>query len=270
MKKNITSYIIISLLLISIGLHAQSDEVLIPYDQATMSKGLMVNINVGDIEIKGTDRSDILIRYDFLREEKPVNNEVTADGLKRISISKSSVDINTEDDRIVVSSLHFNKRLQLYIEVPKSTNIQTQKGGPGELLIDNIVGNINLENNSGSILATNIDGIVNASTNEGDIKVEFIRIPQEYRMIFVNIMGDLEIVIPKDHNTTFLMKTTNGELLTNLDLQMGEQETRNMKDSNRSKGFSYSNNTWTNATLNAGGPEMMLSSMTGNIIIRGR
>lgn len=258
------------LLLINATAIAQSDQVTIPYNPETMSQGIEINLNFGDIKITGSDRTDIMVKYTFEQNQHMNKTEVNDDGLKRISISKASVEIETDDDMIRISSWDHNKFIDLIIEVPRNIHISTFKGGPGSLSIDNIIGNLNLENNSGSISATNIEGIINASTNEGDVTIGLNSIPTEKTMMIVNVIGDIEINLPKEHNTTFHMKTTNGELLTNLDLIMEESAAIKGASTNSPEGFSYTNNIWTDATLNGGGGQITLSSMSGNIIIKGQ
>lgn len=265
----IRNLLFILIIIFSKDVSAQSDEVLVPYNAATMSKGLNININVGNIEIIGTDREDILVRYSFIEQSETNNEQITLNGLRRIPIRKSGLHIETRDEKIQISDSDFPSELDLYVEVPKNINIYTFKGGPGTLKIDNIKGNLNLENNAGSIVATQIEGIVNASTGNGGIKIEFLSLPKDYEIILANVAGDVEIDLPKEIDVSFQLKTNSGELLTNLDLDMKQSKSNSTKSSNSSGGFSYSNNTWTDAILNAGGPNMTLSSMNGNIIIRG-
>ena len=269
MKNRIVIIILLVSALAVSNTTAQSDEVLVPYNPTSMTKGLVINIKVGNIEIKGTDREDILVRYAFANQRQVKQEAIPSDGLKRIAISQSRLEIQAYEDRIEIRDSDVANELELYVEVPMNININSYKGGPGDLSINNITGNLNLENNSGAIVATSIVGIVNASTNEGGIKVGFYQLPEEFSMILANVMGDVEIDIPKEADVSFHMKTNKGELLTNLDLQMKEAAASPSENSSAREGFSYSNSPWSDAALNSGGPKMTLSSMTGNIIIKG-
>lgn len=259
--------LIFSIFLYSNYISGQSDELIVPFDPS-MNKGLKIIINEGNIEIKGTDRKDIFVRYAYLKQPTTENEKLNSEGLKRFSIRKSSIDIQVLDEMVQITDSAFSSELEIYIEVPVNININTFKGGHGSLKISNISGKLNLENGSGSIVATGINGLVNASTGNGGIKVEFMTLPDNYTMILTNLIGDIEIDLPKERKASFRMKTKSGELFSNLNLQLEESKSR--QENNSEGGFKYSNDTWVKATLNSGGPSMTISTLLGDIIIRGR
>ncbi len=242
-------------------------EVVIPFGDTNGQKQLKMRIFTGNIIIKGTDRKDILVKYrNSDSAQKPVEDE-SSKGLKKISGSNFELEMGSENNFAYIKSEAVHTHLEFEILVPKKIDLNIHKQIGEEIIIDNISGIINVENNVGNITITNVSGIVNASTNAGSLVIGFNKVTANKAMLFNNTAGEIDITLPSNHQATLKMKTQMGEIYSDLDIVI-QPNTPSEESSNSENGFRYLNDNWTHATLNGGGSEIILKSKVGNIYLR--
>ena len=253
---------------IAITIFAQSEEVAIPFADATSDKELHVKIFQGDITIKGTNRKDVLVTYEVIDKEKE-STPVTEDkqGLKKISGGNLDLEMTSNSNVAKIKSHNWNRSIRLSIEVPTNIQLNIQKNIGGNISIADISGDVNIENNVGNIETENISGIVSASTNAGDIKCHFKEILNAQNMLFTSTTGKIDLSLPPQFAADLKLKTDMGDIYSDLDLQIVKKESEpETKDD--AGNFRFLHSDYTYATVNGGGPELTIKSKLGNIYLR--
>lgn len=268
--RNIKLFFLCLPLLIATSLFSQSDVVNIPFEDAGAAKKLKIHIPQGNIKIIGSDRQDILVRYHVTNEEEEETdreNEGKNKGLKRIAGSNLNLEMACQNNIAEITSSNWHRYLILDIEVPRNITLDIQKNIGDTIWIENISGNLNIENNVGDIIAKRISGLVNASTNAGSILVEFDKITSDKTMRLLSTTGQIDVSLPANHAANLKLKTDMGEIYSDLDISL--QKSNIQSDTKNNNGdFSYFNDSWTSALLNGGGPEIALKTKLGNIYLR--
>ena len=261
-------YIGILMILTTISAMSQSDEVTIPFDDPSAEKKLKIDLFQGDITITGTDRKDVLVKYEVTKEdEEPDNEGSDHQGLKKISGSNLDLEMSSAGNTAVIESHNWNQNIIFTIEVPSNTNLNVQKNIGGQVNVENLNGSINIENNIGDVVAKNMGGVVNASTNAGNVEVHFSSIPDSKNMMFTSTTGNVDLSLPAAFAADLKLKTDMGDIYSDLEIVIddnAEKATTESKDGT----FKYFNSHWTNASLNGGGPGITLRTKLGNIYLR--
>lgn len=270
-KKSLISLLL--LIFLSSLLKAQEKEVLIPFDQAGGKKQLNIRIYEGDIKVVAKDRKDVLLTYEA--RESNLQGDIDgmvdqkAKGLKKISHNNADIHISSTNNGVLIKSKEWKKDLKFYVEVPQEIDVFIHYGFGGLTEVEGVVGNVNVESNSGDIFARNIKGLVNASTNDGDVTISFAGIPEAKSMIISNVSGDIDVSLPADYKSLLKLKTILGSIYTGFDLDFYEKEEDEADKGKVEEQFKFSPaNKWSYAKLNGGGPALTIQTQGGNIYLR--
>jgi len=95
------------------------------------------------------------------------------------------------------------------------------------------------------------------------------RVTPEKAMSFTSLNGNVDVTLPADLKANVKLRTDNGEVLTDFDVQLRASATPVIQD-NRSRGGRIRIEVDRNilGSINGGGPDFTLQTMNGNIYIR--
>ncbi len=257
-------------MLMTYTLSSQVKELTIPFTNSAAAKKLEVKLFSGKINIKGTDRSDILVKYEILKnedQEKESGESSKTKGLRKISGQNINFEISEKNNKAIIASQNWMNSIILDLEVPRAIELNISNQVTEEIHIENVLGNINVENSAGSITLLGVSGLVNASTHAGEIKIEFDKIPSEKSMLIHNTTGEIDLTFPLDFKADLKMKTNWGEIYSDLEIETSSEEPT-IKREEDDNGFNLSMDTWTYAKLNGGGQEVTIKTQMGNIYLR--
>jgi hypothetical protein len=292
MKKRI---LILSLTLITLGMlmithsvaSAQAaNEFTVPLSDPGKRGKLKAHLNYGSITVKGTARKDVLVRYKQVEEGDCENCDEDEDhdhhnhnnnddddrpkskaGLKRIGGGGMDLEVVESANFVKVESDSWNNKLNLEIEVPSGFDMEVHTYNDGDLMITNVQGELDLTNYNGEITALNISGSVLATTYNGEIKVTFDKVAEGTPMSFSTFNGDIELTLPSTVKAAFKMKTEQGEILTDFDVNVVSSGPVQVKDK-KSGVYKVTIDDWKRAEVNGGGPEITMKNYNGDIYIR--
>jgi hypothetical protein len=86
-------------------------------------------------------------------------------------------------------------------------------------------------------------------------------------MMFTSFEGDVIITLPVTVNASLKMRTEKGEILSDFDIKPVKRQpvVKNIENTRF-----YSTEDWITGTINEGGPEYIIRSYNGNILLRKR
>ncbi|HNP19105.1 MAG TPA: DUF4097 family beta strand repeat-containing protein [Fulvivirga sp.] len=244
-------------------------EMLIPFSNPGSKGSLRVDVKRGSITVKGTDRKDILIKYEAMESKHKDKNKGSdsKDGLKRISSGSVDLVAAEENNRASVSSDSWNKGLNLTVEVPKTIDLNLDTYNGGDIYVENIVGEVILENYNGEIKAKGITGSVSADTYNGEITVELLKVTPNTPMSFTTYNGDVDITFPAGFKAELKLKTNQGEIYSGFEMEVIKSEPIKKTDS-KSGTYKVYLDDWVRGKINGGGPEVVMKNYNGDIYIR--
>ena len=248
---------------------AQSNsDINVPLSNPNEAGYLEIHIHNGDISVIGEERNDVAVQYD-VDDDSPFrkNKNKTKNGLKRIGKPKAGLEITEDNNVVIIDTDSHSNELELLIMVPKNFNVNISNHNGDDLEVRNVTGEVNIESHNSDITAMDISGTVNAQSYNGDIDIEIEQISGSKDMSFGSYNGDIDLRIPSSYKADFKLKSQNGEILSDLDLEE-VAKTPELKSSNNGS-FKLYTDSWTYAQLNGGGSEIKINTNNGDITLRG-
>jgi hypothetical protein len=146
--------------------------------------------------------------------------------------------------------------VNLVIQVPTETDVKVETASGREIVIEGIAGEVEAESLNGSVRIQDVSGSVVASTLNGQLNVTLNRVDPAKALSFSTMNGVIHVTLPSAIKANVRMKTANGEIFTDFDVQM--------------RGTTRSRDNTLNGTINGGGPEIRFESFNGDIFIHKR
>ena len=263
MKKQILIALVVCIT--SMAYAQSSGEFPVPLSDPAKRGKLKAHLNYGSITVKGTARKDVLVKYSSKDEKSDKSNE--KDGLKRISGGTMDLEVSENTNNVKVQSGSWSTKMDLVIEVPTGFDVKVSSYNDGDIIINNIEGEVEITTYNGEITAENISGSVVATTYNGEIKVTFDKVKEGVPMSYSTYNGDIDITFPASLKASFKMKTEQGEILSGFDMKIVESGPVQKKDT-KSGTYKVVIDEWVKGEVNGGGPEISMRNYNGDVIIR--
>jgi hypothetical protein len=253
------------------GQDAQPDRVTVPFSDPSRPKTLRVGLINGGITVKGYDGKDAII------EARPEGSSgkhrraaERSDGMKRIDMVGTGLTVEESENVIRVGTRSINEDMQLSIQVPYNTSLKLHTINGGDLVVDHIVGDVELEDTNGKITATHISGTAVVNALNGKVLVTFDKISGDKPMSFSSLNGDIDVTFPADVKAKLKLKSDNGAIYSDFDIQLDSAARKPIvQDSQSGHGkYQVHFDKAMYGLINGGGAEMQLTSFNGNIYIR--
>ena len=249
------------------GAQAQTEgEIIVPISNPANRASIEVDIKKGSITVRGTSRKDVKVVYKGRDNEKNKNNE-EKNGLKKIASAGLDLEVYERDNKISISSDSWNKGIDLVIEIPLNSDLSVDTYNSGDILVENVTGEVIAENYNGKITLMNISGSTVASTYNGTIKVLLDKVTADTPMSFTTYNGDVDITMPSVTKGNLKLKSVGGDIYSGFDMKVLEAEAIQKKSENKDVYRVYLDD-WTKATINGGGPDITMKNHNGDIYIR--
>jgi hypothetical protein len=249
----------------AIGFAQESGELLIPLSSPGQAATLDVSIKRGKIVVLGTNRQDVLIKYKS-REQKE-KKKATQEGLTRISSGGLDLKAEENNNTVKVRSESYSNGVDLTIEVPNKIDLRIESYNNGDIDIQQITGDLEIENYNGAISATGISGSANANTYNGGITVELLKVTNDIPMSFNTYNGDVDITLPATVKASLKLKSSRGEVYTGFEVAMSKAPPVKKTESDSGTYKVYLDD-WVKGNINGGGPEFTMKNYNGDIYIR--
>lgn len=240
-------------------------EITVPLSNPDKRGKVKVDIKKGSIEVRGTARKDVLVKYVAMDGNEPKGK--TEDGLTRISGAALDLEASERENFIEVESDSWNKGVNLVIEIPEGADLDVSTYNNGDILIENVNGEIVADNYNGKITATNISGSLMATSYNGTIRATFESVTPDTPMAFSTYNGHVDLTFPASFQAHMKMKTRRGEILSGFDFVVTKNEPTQKKEES-SGTYKVVLDDWVRAEINGGGPEVTIKNYNGNIYLR--
>lgn len=263
MKKVITTMMIV---LVIAGLSTAQDvgEITVPLSEPSKRGKVKVDVRKGSIDVIGTNRKDVLVKYTTMRSKK---DKPMKDGLKVIASSATDLEISEKNNYIEIESDSWNRGVNLVVEVPSNVDLHVETYNNGDLYVKNVNGEIVADNYNGKITAEEISGSLVADTYNGKIVATFNAVTPDTPMAFTTYNGDVDLTLPSNFKGSMKMKTARGEVYSGFDFTV-EKNKPVTKTEKKSGTYKVYLDDWVRGNINGGGPEIMIKNYNGDIYLR--
>ncbi|MEX0647255.1 MAG: DUF4097 family beta strand repeat-containing protein [Balneolaceae bacterium] len=259
-------YVILFFTLLGLTVTAAAQEqIAIPLSNPGEPGQFNISVVRGAINVSGHDGNEVIIRYDNGEERREEPDEVR-NGLRRITNNAAGFEAWENNNTVEVSSVTPTKNIKFDVLVPRNFSLKLSLVNGDDMMIENVEGDMEINHVNGDVVLNNVSGSAVVNTVNGNITASFQSIARDKPMAFSNVNGDISITLPSNANLTAKMWSEWGEVYTDFDMEMRQEEGSRVNSGSGT--YKVSVNNWINAEINGGGPEYLFKSLRGDIYIR--
>ena len=272
----ITMNILLKLLLIPVFLSAtrifaqeSTDQIVVPMSEPGRPGFLVVDHVKGSIIVTGYNGDMVIISAARRNISKETKGDERADGMKIISQHDTDLSASRNKNDITVKTNSHKYTNDLTIQVPRAFSLRLSTIDNGKIVVYGVSGELEISNLNGDIELNEISGAAVLNTIDGNIRAKFSEVFPDMPMAFTTIHGTIEVSLPADTKALLKMKSQEGTIYTNFNLEV-EKRNQVVEKSKTSGAYTVFLDNWKYAKINGGGAEMLFNTLDGNIYIRKR
>lgn len=267
------SKILLLLLALATGLplaaqNSNKEQMVVALSTPTKPGVLHLKMVAGSIRVQGYSGKEVVIdvanRSSSRRES---SSSEGPGGMRRISkVNGLDVSAQEKDNHVYVRTQP-NQPVDFTIKVPRQFSLQIATVNDGNIVVENVSGELEVSNVNGSILLDDVAGSAVLSTVNGGVVANFKDVTPSAPMAFSSVNGKIDVTFPAKIKTALKLKSERGEIYSDFDLNVDNSSpkvTRTAKDGT----YRVNVDNWTYGKINGGGAEVMLKTLNGNIYIR--
>jgi hypothetical protein len=228
----------------------------------------------GSIEVVGTasDQVKLAVNKSIRAESKgkieQARKDVTLDITQQADALKLYVNgpfrCNCHDCERSRDDEGYVVKMDFQVQVPRDIDIKIKTVNEGHVSVRDINGSFLVRNVNGDIQIHNIAGSGSARTVNGPVKVSFRQNPRE-ASDFNTVNGNIELAFARDLSADFKFKTFNGGIYS--DFPVTALPVQGMKEEHHGTKVIFRADRYTGARINAGGPQIKVENLNGDIRI---
>jgi len=278
MKKIHIYLSIVAILLFAVTMiHAQQrtdDRVNVSFSDPSKPGFVTVYVETGSITVKGYNGKDVIIETTIggkksTEQEQEREIPEKAKGMERITANQAGLVVEEDDNEMKIYVAAHDNEVDLAIQVPFRTSLKLSSNEGGDLLVENVTGEIEASNHGGNLTLKNISGSAVAHAYDGELVVTFNQIDPGKPMSFSAYDGDIDVTLPSTVKATVMIKTDEGEVYSDFEIDLKATPKQRVKDERKAGGqYRISFGEYVTGTINGGGPEIQFVSYDGNVYIR--
>jgi hypothetical protein len=235
---------------------------------------LKIGLMTGGITVRGYEGKEVVVearmRGSSSRRGRRRDSEEPAGGLRRIPQNVSGFSVEEQDNMMKVSVSSIHNAVDLTVQVPVNTSVTLSTVNDGDIRVERVRGEVEVNNTNGHVTLNNISGSVVAHALNGNLVVTFDEVTANKAMSFTTLNGKIDVTLPGATKARLSMRTDNGEIFSDFEIQMDTSASKAKVEDARGKGGAYRLHVdrTTYGLLNGGGPDFLFKSFNGNIYIR--
>ncbi len=259
--RQVILFLAVSLVFVNDGF-SQKEELIIKLDNPGEPGSLTFENPKGSVSIEGYDGDYVLISAEVRNKIGASTN--VPEGMSIISQRKIEMKAETRANNIKLSS-ESDLTVDFSIKVPRQFSLKISSLDNGVIEVIRINGAIEIENKNGAVDLRNINGSCIVSSVYGRITADVRSLLTGETIMLTSYEGDVELRLADDQHASFLLKSTYGDILSDLNMEIKDET---VKVSENMGTRVYKMDAWTRGQINGGGNNIIISSYSGNLFIR--
>lgn len=267
MKRN-SALLGMTLLVCSLGLAQDSDgeRVVVPARNSTHPRKVDVNLMGGSITVKGYGGKEVVVetRDGATRRRNRHDSDPSASGMRRLDFARGlSVE---EENNVVTVRMSNAQHADLIVSVPPDTSLVLRNLN-GEINVEGVKGEIDVNSHNGRITLTNVSGSVLANTMNGAMKVTMDAVDANKALSFSSMNGPIDVTLPASFKANVKLRTDHGEIYSDFEFKLAPGAITQQNDTRDGK-FRVKLDRTITGTINGGGTEATFKTYNGTIYLR--
>ncbi|HEY6253567.1 MAG TPA: hypothetical protein VI685_26715 [Candidatus Angelobacter sp.] len=252
---------------------ASSDRVAYTLTDPSRPASVKAHLLNGSVTVKGNDGKEVIVEAHVRgseRSERSERSENEGGGMHRIPQTATGLSVDADNNEVVVRVDAIQRTIDLTITVPRKTSLSLRTVNDGNIVVSDVDGEIDINDLNGQVTLNHVAGSAVVSALNGRVKVSLDRVDPQKSMAFSSLNGDIDVTFPPDIKADLSMRTDNGEIYSDFDIQLQPEAPQQTVEDERGKGghFRVRIDKTVHAKLNGGGPEIRFKGFNGNIYIR--
>lgn len=175
---------------------------------------LKLSIPWAELRITGTDGAEVIVTSSLDQKGRA---EVDDEGFRRLD-EDVSFELVEKDNVAVISVTGDNAwashGAEFEIKVPRNTNLIIRTSLGGEIAVDGVEGDLDINSMNGEVTLRDIASSAVVNTLNGEISASFKSAPVK-PVSFSTLNGEIDVRLPTDTKANLRMRTHNGSIRTN-------------------------------------------------------
>jgi hypothetical protein len=168
------------------------------------------------------------------------------------------------DDR---NDVEYNYNVDFTVKVPAGMNLHISTINDGIITVNNVSGNLHVNNVNEQIEIKNARGTTYAHTVNGNVSVTYLNNPPEASSYYT-INGDINVNYQSDLSADLQFKSMNGDFYTDFPTAQLLPAAISKEKEKKGEGFVYKLNTSTAVRFGKGGKTFKFETLNGNVYIK--
>lgn len=241
---------------------AEDLSVTLPLPSGTTPQ-LTAHLTQASLNVVAADVSEVIVEATFNDDEDPDQEQTTEDGFTIINSSGLAFDARTDGDTIVIDAGSWETETFVTIQVPANMALKAWSNQGDYIRVSGLSGDLEVSSNGGDIVLEDVSGHIVADASNGDLVVDWVGSNPTQPMAFTSRNGDVDVAFPDDLQATLKLQSRYGSVKTAFAVTNQRTVVDQSGEPSRIKVES-----WTEADINGGGPELTMRTFHGDLIIR--
>jgi|SRR5579864_394367 len=278
--KRIFLYSFISIVIAILGPGAQrlaaeadNNRIVVPLSDPSRPAQVRAHLVSGSITVKAYEGKDVIVETRSRAgdgdndndEEKPERQG----NLHRIPLASAGFSVESDNNQVRISASPM-RTTDLVLTVPTHTSLSLHTVNSGNIEVTGVDGEFDVNDVNGSVTLKNVSGSVVAHALNGRVTASFVRVDPQKAMAFSSLNGDIDVTFPPDIKATVSLRTDNGEVYSDFDIQLQSASPQPAVEDGRGRGGKYvvKVERTVRGNINGGGQDIQFKNFNGNIYIR--
>jgi len=224
----------------------------------------------GGITVKAHEGKDVIVEARLRRHEDGEHDRGDRyPGMRRLQARSTGLEVEESNNVIVVKTESWRAPADLVIQVPVGTSLQLGCVNDGNIVVDQVRGEVEAQNVNGAITLNKVSGTALANTTNGDVTVSFARLDPGKTMSFVTLNGNVDVTLPRAAKANLSLRIDNdGDIYSDFEIAtraapVASEAGRRGKDGR----FVMKVDRAVYGSINGGGQELSLKTFNGDILL---
>src|ERR1700733_4546987 len=192
----------------------QPDRVNVPFSDPARPKMLKASVLNGSIHVKGYDGKEAIVEARGETGRHRRDRADRSDGMRQIDIGGTGGAVEEADNVVTVGTRSINENVEINIQVPFNTSLKLHDVNGGEISVDHINGDVEIDVTNGRATATHISGSAIVHALNDRVLVTLDKVTADKPMSFSSLNGDIDVTLPADLKARVKLKSDNGEVFS--------------------------------------------------------
>ena len=214
------------------------DRVVVTLSDPSRPSTVKASLINGGITVKAHEGKDIIVEAHARNRDESDDDDRDRPGPKRLNIATTGLNVEEENNQVNIGADAIQRPIDLVIEVPVHTSLHLRAVNDGDIFVSGVDGELDIDNVNGSVTLNKIAGSAVAHALNGKLIASFTRVNQK-PMAFSSLNGDIDVTFPADLKANVSLRSDNGDVFSDFDVNMTPQSSQPVVEDGRTHGGKY-------------------------------